>query len=118
MSEHRIGTVDEFPENTGVQVEVDGYDIAVFNLDGSFYAIYNRCTHKNAPLHEAGEKRFNSERCEGTTKGKVDPQNCSVRCPWHRLKWDLETGRNSATGAQLPTFDVNVVGNEVFLITG
>lgn len=117
MGEHRLGTVEEFPENDGVAVEVDGHDIAVFNLDGSFYAIYDRCTHKHAPLHRAGDERFNSERCGSPTKGEIHVEDCSIRCPWHNLKWDLETGQSPATGVALPTFDVEVDDGEVVLFT-
>ena len=35
-----------------VLVEVDGEDVAVFNVDGTFYATQNQCTHADGPLNE------------------------------------------------------------------
>lgn len=113
MTEHVVGEVDEFPRGEGVGVEVDGLSIAVFNLDGELYAIADRCGHKNAPLHRAGESRFNSEACGGATRGAVDTENCLVRCPHHLLAWELDSGENPVTGDRLPTFDVRVVDGEV-----
>ena len=113
MSEHVVGPVDAFPDGEGVGVEIEGVPIAVFNLDGGFYAIADRCGHKNAPLHRAGEPRFNSDACGGSTRGEVDAENCLVRCPHHLLAWDLDSGENPVTGDRLPTFEVSVVDGEV-----
>ena len=55
-------------------VEVRGQKVAVFNLDGTFYAIGDTCTHRGGPLSE-GE-------VSGTT----------VTCPWHGAQYDLKTG--------------------------
>ena len=55
-------------------VEVRGQTVAVFNVDGTFYAIGDTCTHRGGPLSE-GE-------VSGTT----------VTCPWHRAQYDLKTG--------------------------
>jgi len=55
-------------------VEVRGQKVAVFNVDGTFYAIGDTCTHRGGPLSE-GE-------VNGTT----------VTCPWHRAQYDLKTG--------------------------
>jgi len=46
-------------------VELRGQKVAVFNVDGTFYAIGDTCTHRGRPLSE-GE-------VSGTT----------VTCPWH-----------------------------------
>jgi nitrite reductase (NADH) small subunit len=55
-------------------VEVRGQKVAVFNVDGTFYAIGDTCTHRGGPLSE-GE-------VNGTT----------VTCPWRRAQYDLKTG--------------------------
>ena len=46
-------------------VEVAGKKIALFNLEGSFYAIDDTCTHRGGPLSE----------------GEVSGEE--VTCPWH-----------------------------------
>lgn len=120
MGRHRIGTVEDFPAERGRRVFVEDREIAVFRIDGEFYAIHNVCTHKNLPLHHAGEpRRPNSVIEEGArgVKGRVNAEDCTINCPWHLLEWDLETGYNAATDTSIPTYDVTVEGEEVWLST-
>ena len=65
---------DEIAPGQGKVVELDGKKIAIFNVEGAFYAIDDTCTHRGGPLSE-GE-------VIGTT----------VTCPWHRAQYDLKTG--------------------------
>ena len=57
-------------------VEHDGIKIGVFNCDGTFYAIEDRCSHDDGPL------------CEGDW----DQDTCRVVCPRHGASFDLATG--------------------------
>jgi 3-phenylpropionate/trans-cinnamate dioxygenase ferredoxin component len=70
-----VATVDEIPPGTGKKVEVQGVWIALFNVDGLFYAVDNTCPHAGGPLGE------------GTLTGHV------VECPWHGWKIDVCNGR-------------------------
>lgn len=56
-------------------VEVNGTEIALFNLGGEVHAIDNNCTHVGGPL------------CEGEISGS------EVICPWHGAAFDIRTGR-------------------------
>ncbi len=55
-------------------VEVAGKKIALFNLEGSFYAIDDTCTHRGGPLSE----------------GEVSGEE--VTCPWHGAIYNIKTG--------------------------
>jgi nitrite reductase (NADH) small subunit len=66
-------TADLAPGETRC-VEASGKKIALFNLDGSFYAIDNTCTHRGGPL------------CEGGVSGG------EVTCPWHGAVYNFKTG--------------------------
>ena len=55
-------------------VIVDGEDVAVFNVDGTFYATQNACTHADGPLNEG------------------DIEGCRVTCPWHASVFDVRDG--------------------------
>ena len=55
-------------------VEVRGQKVAVFNVDGTFYAIGDTCTHRGGPLSEG------------------DVSGTTVTCPWHGARYDLKTG--------------------------
>ncbi len=70
----RVASVSEIPKGQGKTVEVGGKTLAVFNCDGSFYAIDNTCKHQGGPLGE------------GELAGTV------VTCPWHGWTYDVTTG--------------------------
>lgn len=112
MTEHTIGTLDDFPEGEGRAVEIDGIEIAVFNLgDGDLRAILNRCAHKQLPMHEAGSEVLSR------TLGNVDAENCSIQCPWHHLEWDLETGHNPVLDANVSVFETVVTSDDEVVVT-
>lgn len=122
MTTHRIGTLDDFPENRGTKVDVDGIEFAVFNLDGELYGIQNTCPHKRLPLHLAGHERYFSQELgeEGyctaesdkprdlDVRGGIDHDTPSISCPWHYLEWNLETGESPVRGDHVATYDVSV----------
>ena len=47
-----VGRADEIPPGGRKIVRVAGRSIGVFNVNGQFYAIRNRCPHQGAPLCE------------------------------------------------------------------
>ena len=72
----KVALVGDVPEGEGRVVDVNGRTLALFNLDGRFYAVDNDCPHRGGPLGE------------GELDGPV------VRCPWHAWRWDVRTGAN------------------------
>ena len=98
MTEHAVADVEDVPPGESIGVTVDGLGIAVFNVDGRFYAMQNACQHKDGPMYRA----------------HVDADSCSVYCPWHWWEWDLETGRSPVDpNKRMRIFDVEVVDGEV-----
>ncbi len=77
----RVAKASEIPTETGKLVEVGGKQIALFQVDGLYYALDNTCTHRGGPLSE------------GETQGKA------VQCPWHGAQFSLETGEALAPPA-------------------
>ncbi len=57
-------------------VEFDGDPIVVFNCEGEFFAIEDRCSHDDGPLGE----------------GELDCAAGTVECPRHGSLFDLRTG--------------------------
>lgn len=49
---HEVAKASEINEGEAKLVEVDGTEIALFNLGGEFYAITNECSHVEGPLCE------------------------------------------------------------------
>lgn len=66
--------VDELPPGAGRLVEIDGKQIALFNVDGVFHAVEDNCLHAGGPLHQGA--------LDGTT----------VTCPYHEWRFDVATG--------------------------
>lgn len=95
---HRIATVAEIPVGKSREFVAGGRMVAVFNVDGSLYAMDGVCPHAGGPLGE------------GTLTRSV------VTCPWHGWQFDVTTGRHCLNARIThPTFPVSVVGDEVFV---
>ena len=56
--------------------------VGIANVDRSYYAIGNICTHLGGPLNE----------------GKLEGYD--VECPWHGSKFDVRTGEPTRPPAQ------------------
>ena len=91
----------ELPSGGMRLVEHDGIKIGVFNCEGAYYAIEDRCSHDNGPLAE----------------GEFDAAACTVECPRHGSLFDLSTGRPKTLPAFAPvqTFTAAVVDDTITL---
>lgn len=99
MSKHVIATVAEIPPGSRKLVTVRGRPIAVFNLGGEFFGLFNRCPHQGGPM------------CEGIVTGLIaaeEPGRYSyardgeiLRCPWHGWEFDIRTGQSVIDPAKI-----------------
>ena len=89
-----MAPVDEFPPGSVKIVRVGSVAVGVFNLDGEYCAIEDRCSHDDGPLAE----------------GEFDPEERVVVCPRHGSKFDICSGRPLGLPAYEPvdTFPVVV----------
>ena len=51
-------------------VEYDNVEIGVFNCDGEFYAIEDRCSHDDGPLAEGDARRRRRARSSARATGR------------------------------------------------
>jgi nitrite reductase/ring-hydroxylating ferredoxin subunit len=92
----RVGKTGDFPSGQGRILEVKGKTIAIFHVEGRFYALDNTCLHRGGPIGD-GE-------LEGT----------NVTCPWHGWRYDIKTGETAFNpAAKLNIYTVRVDGDEV-----
>lgn len=70
---------------TGVD-ETTGAGIAVFNLDGTLYALEDRCSHQEFAL----------------SNGEFDPDEASIECTFHGARFDVRDGRALCAPAYEP----------------
>lgn len=87
-----VGRVDEIAPGQRRIVEANGREIGVFNVEGRFYAMLNRCPHLGAPLCEGGVVN----QIESSVPGDVrlDTGRTFVTCPYHNWEFDVETGQS------------------------
>ena len=81
------------------EVQLDGENICLANVEGKYYAIGNVCTHEGGPL------------ADGTLEGY------EVECPWHNSKFDVRTGEviDPPASEPEPTYQVKVDGNNILI---
>jgi nitrite reductase/ring-hydroxylating ferredoxin subunit len=92
MARHVVATIDDIPPGKRKLVSVKGREIGIFNVDGEYFALGNRCPHEGASL------------CKGRVVGLVESSEPGsyqfsrrgelLRCPWHGWEFDLRTGKS------------------------
>ncbi len=100
MAKHVVATVDEIPPGERKIVEVAGRSIGVFNVDGAFYALRNRCPHQGGPLCRGTIAGFVSATKPG--EYRVSRHGRTLRCPWHGWEFDVTTGQSWFDSGQGP----------------
>jgi nitrite reductase (NADH) small subunit/3-phenylpropionate/trans-cinnamate dioxygenase ferredoxin subunit len=84
-----VGRVEDVPSGRGATVELlNGRELALYNVEGRFYAVENFCPHKGAPLADG--------RLCGAT----------VECDWHGWRFDLSTGQCLTNRGAVETYEV------------
>lgn len=93
----KVARTDEIPDGQAKLIEVNGNEIAIFNVQGSFHAIDNTCTHAGGPL------------CEGEIEG------LEVTCPWHGAVFDITSGQvlGPPAGQAVNRYSVRVDGPDI-----
>lgn len=94
-----VALIDELPPGGVLERVVGGEEIAIFNCDGTLYAINNICSHAYAHLSE----------------GELDTDDCRIECPLHGAIFDLATGKPRTLPAVRPvaTYVVQVIDGVV-----
>jgi 3-phenylpropionate/trans-cinnamate dioxygenase ferredoxin subunit len=87
-----VANRDEIKPGERLVVEVNRRWIAVFNIDGQYYAIEDQCTHDGGEL------------ADGELIG------CEITCKRHGARFDVRTGRVTKPPAlvDVPAFEVRV----------
>lgn len=112
---YKIAKTEDFEAGTRIRVEIGKRKIAVFNVDGNFYAIADRCPHQFAPLSRG--RLQGTVICNAETNWKTEwaHEGMVVVCPGHGMEFDIRTGDAFGHDLQMATYDVAVEGDEVIL---
>jgi nitrite reductase/ring-hydroxylating ferredoxin subunit len=92
MAKHVIALLRDFPAGSRKLVDVRGRAIVVFNVNGEFFALANRCPHQGGSLVQGrlvGLIEASEPGCyRYSRRGEI------IRCPWHGWEFDLRTGKS------------------------
>jgi nitrite reductase/ring-hydroxylating ferredoxin subunit len=101
LSEHFVKVADtkDIQPSRMKEVQVDGENICVVNVEEKYHAIGSICTHEGGPL------------ADGTLEGN------EVECPWHGSRFDVRTGevKNPPATEPEPTYVVKIEGTDILL---
>ena len=82
------------------RVEMVGtYEVAIFNVGGTIYAIDDLCPHVGGPLHS----------------GSVDAAEKIVTCPLHAWDFRLADGTNCQGRRSVAAYDVDIRDGDVYI---
>jgi 3-phenylpropionate/trans-cinnamate dioxygenase ferredoxin subunit len=104
----KVAETTEIPVGKMKMVKIDDKEFLIANVNGNYYAIANRCTHRAGDLSK------------GSLNGNI------VTCPVHGSKFDVTTGK-ALSGPKIaffkgktsdePSFEVKIEGNDIMLKT-
>ncbi len=99
MSEFvKVARVGDIRAGTGKTLYLGGLPIALFNVDGQYFAIDNTCPHEDGPLGE------------GTLCGSV------VTCPLHAYEFDVTSGECLTEAVyRVECYEVRVDGDDILV---
>ncbi len=101
MSEYtKIADAADLPPGTAMSADSGGAKVALFNVEGTVYAISDECTHVGGPL----------------SQGTVD--GTTVTCPLHGATFDLTTGNVTGPPAasSVTRYEVRMEGGEIQIV--
>lgn len=91
-----VAKVNDLQDGSGMVVSAGDKEIALFKVEGKFYALDNTCPHSGGPLGE------------GTLEGLV------VTCPWHGWQFNVADGKCLLNPSiTQPCYRVQAQGEEI-----
>ncbi len=92
-----VATTEEILPGDRMIVELGRNWVAIFNVDGVYYAIEDVCTHDGGPL------------AEGELTG------CVIACPRHGATFDITNGKVLSAPAMtdVQSYEVRIQGSDI-----
>jgi nitrite reductase/ring-hydroxylating ferredoxin subunit/multimeric flavodoxin WrbA len=99
-------TIEELPAGKSRQFVISNdkgakkIQIAVFNVDGKYYCVSNKCQHQGGPL----------------SKGILDEKKKVVTCPWHGWKYSIINGKAPHEGGDsVDSYETKVIEDKLYV---
>ena len=98
MPWHKVAAIDACPPGRSLEVVIVDRVLALFNVDGRFFALDGVCPHQGGPL------------------GEGDLTGCVVTCPWHGWQFDVTTGQHQLNrNVTQPRFATKIEDGSVWI---
>jgi nitrite reductase (NADH) small subunit len=119
MRQVHIGSASEFADPGRRVIAFDRFEVAVFKLDGDFFAYLNQCPHMGGPVCQ-GKMIAKVEEIvaqDRTSQGMMfSKTKMHVVCPWHAYEFDIRTGLHPGNPrAQLRKVPIAVLGDDLVI---
>jgi nitrite reductase/ring-hydroxylating ferredoxin subunit len=103
-----VGRADEIAPGERKIVDIEGRSIGVFNVDGEYFALRNRCPHQGGALCEGRLWGLLTASAPGTFDYSASKE--ILTCPWHGWEFHLRTGQSWCDPARLRVrrYDVTI----------
>ena len=95
----KVATLEDCPPGSLHKVMVGSDPVVLANLNGSVYAVLDRCTHENLPLSD------------GELEGDI------LVCPYHGARYDVTSGAARGLPAVKPvtSFPVEIREDGIYI---
>jgi nitrite reductase/ring-hydroxylating ferredoxin subunit len=115
MGKYVVAARDEIPAGGRKILEVAGRSIGVFNVNGEFFAVRNRCPHQGGALCDGLLWGFLES--SGPGEYRYSRQGEVLRCPWHGWEYDIRTGQSYFDPEQVRvrSYEVSVAAGSAIL---
>ena len=103
-----VAAVGDIPPGGRKIVTVGGRSVGVFNLDGTYYALLNRCPHQGGALCEG--KLWGVLKSDRPGEFEYEHSREILTCPWHGWEFQVRTGQSWCAPDRLRVrrYDVSV----------
>jgi 3-phenylpropionate/trans-cinnamate dioxygenase ferredoxin subunit len=99
VSRHVVAKASEVAPGTVKLVTVADREIGIFNLNGEFFALANRCPHAGGPL--CAGRIVSLVQSDGPGSYRLARDKEFLRCPWHGWEFDIRTGQSWCDPARI-----------------
>ncbi len=96
-----VAAVGDCPPGQSLEVVAGECIVALYNVDGEFFALDGICPHQGGPL---GQSRLNG---------------CVVTCQWHGWQFDVRDGQHQISPTlRQPSFPTKISDGQVLVQIG
>jgi len=92
MAKYVIGAPYEIAPGSRKLLTLAGRSVGVFNVDGEFFALLDRCPHQGGPLCHG--ELWGAVRAPVPGVYEYEAAGPLLRCPWHGWEFDVRTGQS------------------------